>query len=263
MSLEGDYQRRFAGIARLYGVQALSRFAVAKICVIGIGGVGSWVAEGLARSGIGALTLIDLDDVCISNTNRQLPALEGQIGRMKVHAVGERMRAINPEIEVNAIEDFVAEDNFAQYLAGHDYVIDCIDSVKTKAALIAYCRRNKIKIITVGGAGGQIDPTQIKVDDLSKTIQDPLAAKLRNILRRDFGFAKNGKKMGVECVYSTEQLVYPQADGSVCVAKPSVGEGVRLDCAGGFGAVMTVTATFGLVAVSRVLKYLQTKALTQ
>jgi tRNA A37 threonylcarbamoyladenosine dehydratase len=256
VQLSEGYQRRFAGIARLYGAKALTNFAGANVCVVGIGGVGSWVAEGLARSGVGRLTLIDLDDICISNTNRQLPALEGQIGRMKVIAVAERMRAINPDIQINEVEDFVAEDNFAQYLAGHDYVIDCIDSVKTKAALIAYCRRHKIKIIMVGGAGGQIDPTQIKVDDLSKTIQDPLAAKVRNILRRDFNFAKSGKKMGLECVYSTEQLVYPQADGSVCAVKPQAGEGVRLDCAGGFGAAMTVTATFGLVAVSRVLKYL-------
>ncbi|QLG87727.1 tRNA cyclic N6-threonylcarbamoyladenosine(37) synthase TcdA [Chitinibacter bivalviorum] len=256
MEQENNYQRRFAGVARLYGAAGLAKFASAKVCVIGIGGVGSWVAEGLARSGVGGVTLIDLDDICISNTNRQLPALEGQFGRMKVAAVAERLLAINPEIAIRAIEDFVAEENFTQYLNGHDYIIDCIDSVKTKAALIAYCRRNKIKIITVGGAGGQIDPTQIKVDDLSKTIQDPLAAKVRNLLRRDFGFAKNGKKMGVECVYSTEQLMYPQADGSVCAAKPQSGEGVRLDCAGGFGAVMTVTATFGLVAVSRVLKSL-------
>ncbi|WP_228028106.1 tRNA cyclic N6-threonylcarbamoyladenosine(37) synthase TcdA [Chitinibacter fontanus] len=257
--LEDAYLRRFAGIARLYGVKGLSNLHGANVCVVGVGGVGSWVAEALARSGIGRVGLIDLDDVCISNTNRQLPALEGQFGRMKVAAVAERLRAINPDIELRLIEDFVAEDNFGDYLIGYDYVIDCIDSVKTKAAMIAFCRRHKVKIITVGGAGGQIDPTQIKVDDLSKTIQDPLAAKVRNILRRDFGFAKNGKKMGVECVYSTEQLVYPQADGSVCAAKPQAGEGVRLDCASGFGAVMTVTATFGLVAVSRVLKYLAFK----
>ncbi len=251
--LSDDYLRRFAGIGRLYGQAALRRFAQAKVCVIGIGGVGSWAAEALARSGIGQITLIDLDDICVSNTNRQLPALEGQFGRMKVAAVAERLLAINPQLKVRCIEDFIAAQNFAEYLAGHDYVLDCIDSVKTKAALLAYCRRNKLPVITVGGAGGQIDPTQIKVDDLSRTIQDPLAAKVRNLLRREYGFAKNGKKMGVECVYSTEQLMYPQADGSVCAAKPQAGEGVRLDCAGGFGAAMTVTATFGLVAVSRVL----------
>ncbi|QKJ68206.1 tRNA cyclic N6-threonylcarbamoyladenosine(37) synthase TcdA [Deefgea piscis] len=251
------YLRRFAGIARLYGAESLVKFHSARVCVIGVGGVGSWSAEALARSGVGQVTLIDLDDVCISNTNRQLPALTGEFGRMKVAVLAERMLAINPEMNVVQIEDFISTENFAEYLAGKfDFVIDCIDSVKTKAALIAWCRRNKVKLITVGGAGGQIDPTQITVDDLSRTLQDPLASKVRSLLRRDYQFPKQGKKFGIECVYSTEQLVYPQADGSVCAIKPQAGEGVRLDCEGGFGAVMTVTATFGLVAVSRVLKAL-------
>lgn len=257
MEMSDSYRRRFAGIARLYGVVALEKFHAARVCVIGVGGVGSWAGEALARSGIGHVTLIDLDDVCISNTNRQLPALEGQFGRMKVAVLAERMLAINPEIQIQQIEDFIAPENFSEYLAGQfDFVIDAIDSVKTKAALIAWCRRNKMKLITVGGAGGQIDPTQILVDDLSRTIQDPLASKVRSLLRRDYQFPKAGKKFGIECVYSTEQLMYPQVDGSVCAAKPLAGEGVRLDCEGGFGAAMTVTATFGLVAVSRVLKTL-------
>ncbi|WP_250647135.1 tRNA cyclic N6-threonylcarbamoyladenosine(37) synthase TcdA [Deefgea salmonis] len=255
MAMSELYLRRFAGIARLYGANGLMRFNSARVCVIGVGGVGSWAAEALARSGVGQVTLIDLDDVCISNTNRQLPALSGEFGRMKVAVLAERMLAINPEMEIVQIEDFISPENFTEYLAGKfEYVVDCIDSVKTKAALIAWCRRNKVKLITVGGAGGQIDPTQVKVDDLSRTLQDPLASKVRSLLRRDYQFPKQGKKFGIECVYSTEQLVYPQADGSVCAIKPQAGEGVRLDCEGGFGAVMTVTATFGLVAVSRVLK---------
>ncbi|WP_297572815.1 tRNA cyclic N6-threonylcarbamoyladenosine(37) synthase TcdA [uncultured Deefgea sp.] len=255
MAMSELYLRRFAGIARLYGANGLMRFYSARVCVIGVGGVGSWAAEALARSGVGQVTLIDLDDVCISNTNRQLPALSGEFGRMKVAVLADRMLAINPEIDVVQIEDFISTENFTEYLAGKfEYVIDCIDSVKTKAALIAWCRRNKVKLITVGGAGGQIDPTQVKVDDLSRTLQDPLASKVRSLLRREYQFPKQGKKFGIECVYSTEQLVYPQADGSVCAIKPQAGEGVRLDCEGGFGAVMTVTATFGLVAVSRVLK---------
>lgn len=257
MEMSDAYRSRFAGIARLYGLAALEKFYTARVCVIGVGGVGSWAGEALARSGVGQVTLIDLDDVCISNTNRQLPAMEGQFGRMKVVVLAERMLAINPEIQIKQIEDFIAPENFVEYLAGQfDFVIDCIDSVKTKAALIAWCRRNKVKLITVGGAGGQVDPTQILVDDLSRTIQDPLASKVRSLLRRDYQFPKAGKKFGIECVYSTEQLVYPKADGSVCASKPLVGEGVRLDCEGGFGAAMTVTATFGLVAVSRVLKAL-------
>lgn len=257
MSFSDTYRQRFAGIARLYGLKALENFSRARVCVIGVGGVGSWAGEALARSGIGQVTLIDLDDVCISNTNRQLPAMDGQFGRMKVAVLAERMTAINPELKIQQIEDFIAPENFSEYLFDQfDCVIDCIDSVKTKAALIAWCRRNKIKIVTVGGAGGQIDPTQILVDDLSRTIQDPLASKVRSLLRRDYQFPKAGKKFNIECVYSTEQLVYPQSDGSVCAAKPLAGEGVRLDCEGGFGASMPVTATFGLVAVSRVLKHL-------
>lgn len=256
--LDQSYERRFGGIARLYGAAALARFRAAHIAVIGVGGVGSWVAEALARSGVGALTLIDLDDLCVSNTNRQLPALDGQFGRMKVAALAERILAINPECRVNCIEDFIAPENFAEYLGGGlDYVVDAIDSVRTKAALIAWCRDQRLRIITTGGAGGQIDPTQVAVDDLSRTTHDPLASKVRAQLRRQYGFAKAERKMGVDCVYSTEQLVYPQPDGSVCAQKPQAGDGpVRLDCAGGFGASVAVTGTFGFVAAAHVLKNL-------
>ncbi|WP_028455154.1 tRNA cyclic N6-threonylcarbamoyladenosine(37) synthase TcdA [Chitinilyticum litopenaei] len=253
-----SYERRFGGIARLYGADALVRFRRARVAIIGVGGVGSWVAEALARSGIGALTLIDLDDICLSNTNRQLPAHDGNFGRMKVAALAERISAINPECVVHGIEDFIAPDNFAEHLAGElDYVVDAIDSVRTKAALIAWCREHRLKIVTTGGAGGQTDPTQVRVDDLSRTTHDPLASKVRNMLRRDYGFARGDRKMGVDIVYSTEQLRYPQADGSVCAQKPQAGDGpVRLDCAGGFGASVAVTGTFGFVAAAQVLKRL-------
>ncbi len=260
--MDTSFERRFGGIARLYGTAALERFRRAHVCVIGIGGVGTWVVEALARSGIGQLTLIDLDDICVSNTNRQLPAMSGLFGQMKVAAMKERVLAINPECVVNTIEDFVAEDNLEAMLGqGYDYVVDAIDSVKTKAAIIHWCRRRKIPLMVTGGAGGQTDPTQIKIDDLSRTTQDPLAAKVRNILRKDYGFPKPGKKFGVDCVYSTEALVYPQADGSVCGTKPEAGESpVRLDCEGGFGAVTPVTGTFGFVAASRVLRKLADSA---
>lgn len=262
--MDTSYERRFGGIARLYGTAALAHFRQAHVCVVGIGGVGSWVAEALARSGIGQITLIDLDDICVSNTNRQLPALAGQYGSMKVEAMSQRIQAINPECVVHTIEDFVTADNLEATLGrGYDYVVDAIDSVKTKAAMINWCRRHKIPLITTGGAGGQTDPSRIKVDDLSRTTQDPLAAKVRNILRKDYGFAKPGKKFGVECVYSTEPLVYPQLDGSVCAQKPAVGDSpVRLDCESGFGAVTVVTGTFGFVAAGRVLRKLADKANT-
>ena len=246
-------EQRFAGIARLYGQQGLVRLAQAHVAVIGIGGVGSWAAEALARSGVGELTLIDLDEVCVSNTNRQLHALADQIGRSKVQVMAERIAQINPACRVQAIEDFVSPDNLKE-LIHHDldFVVDCIDSLNAKAALVAWCKRAKIGLVVTGGAGGQIDPTQIQRADLSKTFNDPLAARLRARLKRDHGFSKTpGKKMGVCCVFSSEQLRYPKGDGEVCASKQFVGEGVKLDCSGGFGAAMMVTASFGMAAAAR------------
>ena len=237
------WRQRFGGTARLYGEKALQLFADAHICVVGIGGVGSWAAEALARTGIGAITLIDMDDA---------------------EVMAERIRQINPECRVTVVDDFVTPDNVAQYMSvGYSYVIDAIDSVRPKAALIAYCRRNKIPLVTTGGAGGQIDPTQIQVTDLAKTIQDPLA-KLRERLKSDFGVVKNSKgKLGVDCVFSTEALVYPQSDGTVCAMKATAEGPKRMDCASGFGAATMVTATFGFVAVSHALKKMMAKAARQ
>lgn len=248
-------ERRFGGITRLYGREGLERLAAAHVAVVGIGGVGSWAAEALARSGVGEISLFDLDDVCITNTNRQIHALDGAVGRPKVEVMAERIRAINPACRVHAVADFVTRDTMAQYITEQlDAVIDCIDSVTAKTALIAWCKRRKIQIVTTGGAGGQIDPTQIRIADLNKTFNDPLAAKVRSLLRRDYGFSRTpGRTYGVPCVFSTEQLRYPKPDGSVCQAKGFVGEGVKLDCAGGFGAVMMVTASFGMTAAAKVV----------
>lgn len=249
---------RFAGVARLYGDDGLQRLKLAHVAVVGIGGVGSWAAEALARSGVGEITLFDLDDVCVSNTNRQAHALEGQVGRPKVEVMAERLRAINPACTVHAVADFVTRETMAEYITeGLDCVIDCIDSVMAKAALIAWCKRRKIAIVTTGGAGGQIDPTQIQVGDLNKTFNDPLASRVRSTLRRDYNFSRNvSRNYGVPCVFSSEQLRYPKGDGSVCLQKSFVGEGVRLDCSGGFGAVMMVTATFAMVAASKAVEKL-------
>ncbi|CAM7275959.1 tRNA cyclic N6-threonylcarbamoyladenosine(37) synthase TcdA [Morganella morganii] len=262
-SLSDAYLQRFAGIGRLYGQQALRLFARSRFCVVGIGGVGSWAAEALARTGIGAITLIDMDDVCITNTNRQIHAMQGTVGQPKIEVMRERILAINPECEVHCTDDFVTPDNVADMMSpGFDYVIDAIDSVRPKAALLAYCRRNKIPLVTTGGAGGQIDPTQIQVADLAKTLQDPLAAKLRERLKSDYGVRKNGKgRLGIDCVFSTEPLRYPQADGSAaCGMKNSAEGSMRMDCAAGFGAATVVTASFGFVAVSHALKKLVAKA---
>ena len=203
---------RFAGVARLYGDEGLQRLGNAHVAVVGIGGVGSWAAEALARSGVGEITLFDLDDVCVSNTNRQAHALEGQVGRLKVEVMAERLRAINPKITVHAVADFVTRETMAEYITEQmDAVIDCIDSVMAKAALIAWCRRRKIAIVTTGGAGGQIDPTQIQVGDLNKTFNDPLASRVRSTLRRDYNFSRNtSRNYGVPCVFSSEQLRYPK-----------------------------------------------------
>ena len=254
--LSESWQQRFGGISRLYGRPAAQRFANAHFCVVGIGGVGSWAAESLARTGIGKITLIDMDDVCLTNINRQIHALNGSVGIPKIEVMAERIRAINPECEVRCIDDFVTPDNIALLFSEpFDYVIDAIDSIRPKAALVAYCRRNKIPLITTAAAGGQIDPTQIQVADLAKTIQDPLAAKLRERLKRDFKMVKNSKgRLGIDCVFSTEALVYPQADGSVCSNRRTAEGPKRMDCEAGFGSVTMVTASFAMVAVAHALK---------
>ncbi|MCH4292932.1 tRNA cyclic N6-threonylcarbamoyladenosine(37) synthase TcdA [Shewanella sp. 3B26] len=259
--LSEAYLNRFGGIGRLYGQKALTRFHQAHVMVVGIGGVGTWVAESLARSGIGQISLMDLDDICVTNTNRQIHALAGTVGQSKVAVMAERIREINPECQVNELEDFLTTDNLGEYLprdGSIDYVVDCIDAVKPKAALIAWCKRNKIRIVTIGGAGGQMDPSKIQVTDLSRTIQDPLLAKVRNILRREYNFSRNlERKFAIEAVFSTEPLTYPGNDGEVCATKPEGGGSMRMDCSSGFGAVTVVTGTFGFMAVSRVLSKLR------
>ena len=254
-------EARFGGLERLYGQSQLQFLKQVHICVVGIGGVGSWVAEALARSGIGKITLIDLDDVCVTNINRQIHALDNTVGHSKVLAMAERIKLINDQCNVNAVQDFVTPNNVQSHMSAEfDYVIEATDSIKAKASMIYHCKRNKINIITIGGAGGQIDPTQITIGDLAKTTQDPLASKLRNYLRRYHNFSKNPKRrFGIECVYSTEQLRYPQDDGTVCHNKNLSNGSVKLDCNNGFGASVTVTASFGLFAASRVINKLLAK----
>lgn len=251
-----NYEQRFGGIGRLYTPEGLERLRCSHICVIGIGGVGSWAVEALARSGVGKITMIDMDDICVTNINRQIHAMTGEIGKLKTEAMQERIAKINPECVVNVIDDFITPDNIPDYLQqGYDYVIDAIDSVKTKAALIAFCKRNKIKLITTGGAGGQTDPSQIQIADLSKTIQDPLASKVRSLLRKEYNFSQNPKrKFGVDCVFSTQPLIFPKMSEGCEVS-------ATMNCANGFGAVTMVTATFAFFAVSRVIdKLLSAKA---
>ncbi|TRX56557.1 tRNA cyclic N6-threonylcarbamoyladenosine(37) synthase TcdA [Thalassomonas sp. M1454] len=257
-----DYQLRFGGIERLYGVNGAKHIQQAHFCVIGIGGVGSWVAEAFARNGVGQITLIDLDDICITNTNRQIHALADTIGESKVEVMAERIKQINPDCIVNEVEDFITMENLSELITSEfDYVVDAIDSVRVKTALIAHCKRQKLPMVTIGGAGGQIDPTKIEISDLSKTYQDPLLAKVKNQLRRDYNFPRNVKrKFSIDAVFSTEQLIYPKNDGEVCLAKQSNDGAMRLDCSGGFGAATHVTASFAFFAVSKTMtKYIAKK----
>jgi tRNA A37 threonylcarbamoyladenosine dehydratase len=249
-----DSVRRFRGVARVYGQAGAERIADAHVCVIGTGGVGSWTVEALARSGVGRLTLIDLDHVAESNINRQLHALGSTLGRAKVGVLAERVRDINPLCHVNAAEEFLGMDNLDRLLAGNpDYVVDCIDNARVKAGLIAYCRRSRRPLVTVGGAGGQVDPTRIRVSDLARSAQDPLLARVRRRLRQEYGFSRNPRRrFDVPCVWSDEPMLFPEPDGGVCLQRP-VGETRDLSCAGGIGSVVTVTASFGLVAAAHVL----------
>jgi tRNA A37 threonylcarbamoyladenosine dehydratase len=250
---------RFAGIDRLYGVGSAARLARMHVCVVGLGGVGSWTAEALARSGVGRLTLIDADDVCVSNTNRQLHALEGAYGRAKVDVVAERARAINPQLEVDAVAEFLTATNLESLLGrGYDAVVDACDALKIKVDMIAFCRRRKIPIVVSGSAGGRRDPTLITARDLSKTEHDILLGIVRRKLRDDYGWTRNPKRyFGVQAVFSRENVNYPQADGTVCKTRTLDAQGgLKLDCSGGLGAAMHVTATFGMVAAARAIERL-------
>lgn len=247
---------RFAGIDRLYGAGTLPRLARAHVAVVGIGGVGSWVAEALARSGIGRLTLVDGDDVCVSNTNRQVHALDGSFGRAKVAAMAERVHAISPGLDVRAVDAFATPGNLSELLPGDlTYLVDACDAVRSKVAMIATAKRRKLPVITIGAAGGRIDPARIDCRDLAKTVNDPLLAEVRRRLRDEHGWTRNPKRyFGVQAIYSLEQPRYVQPDGSVaCMRDPEAAGPLRLDCAGGFGAAMHVTAGFAMLAVARLV----------
>lgn len=251
-------RERLEGIERLYGLGTLARLARVHVAVVGVGGVGSWAAEALARSGVGRLTLIDADEVCLTNTNRQLHALDGQYGRAKVAVMAERLRAIQPSIQVDAIEQFLTLGNMDTLLGqGFDLVIDACDAFRVKVELIAWCRRRKCPVITCGSAGGRTDPTQIRVRDLSRTEHDAMLSLVRKKLRQDFGFPRNTSRFfSVPAVYSLQNVQYPQADGSVCGQRPVGGDALKLDCGGGLGAATHVTGAFAFAAVAKALEKL-------
>ena len=249
---------RFAGIERLYGAGSVARFAGARVAIVGVGGVGSWAAEALARSGVGSLTLIDADEVCLSNTNRQLHALANTQGKAKVGVMAERLRGISPELEVQAVERFVTPSTLAELLGGgFELVLDACDAFRVKVEMIAWCRRRKQPLIVCGSAGGRTDPTQIRVRDLSRTEHDALLGMVRRKLRQEFGFPSNRDRyFGVPAVYSLQNVRYPQPDGRVCGTRPEGSDSLKLDCGGGLGAATHVTAAFGFAAVGRALEML-------
>jgi tRNA A37 threonylcarbamoyladenosine dehydratase len=248
-----DFETRFGGIARLYGRDGLARLRAAHVAVIGLGGVGTWAAEALARSGVGALTLVDLDDICVTNINRQLHALTDTVGRPKVAVMAERIHAINSDCCVIEEQQFFNASTAAGLLAEkYDFVLDAIDSVTNKVLLLARCREKNQPVIACGGAGGRRDGTQVRLADLAQVTHDRLLAEVRRRLRKEFHFPADAD-MGVECVYSAEPPVFAQPDGSACVGQAAAGTGPRLNCNGGLGSATFVTGAFGFAAAGRVV----------
>lgn len=265
LNTETDFARRFGGVARLYGTEGLARLQTSHICVIGIGGVGSWAAEALARNAVGTITLIDLDHVAESNINRQLHAVDGELGKAKTTAMAERIKRINPAVNIIEIEDFIGAENISQLLNNrYDGIVDCIDDAKAKMALAAYCKQHKIPLVMTGGAGGRLDPTRIQYADLANVTGDRLLAKVRNGLRRDHGFPKgsDSKKaktksllFGITTVYSDEPVIQPDAAACDVDGNHSI---TGLNCAG-YGSSVCVTAPFGFAAVALLLRQILNK----
>ena len=244
-----DYDRRFTGTNKIYVEDNFQQFENSHVMVVGIGGVGSWAVEALARSGVGKLTLIDMDVIVASNINRQLPALTSTFGKAKIEVMAQRCREINPKIQIDLIDDFLTPENVVELLAQRpDMVLDCIDDVKAKLALILHCRFHKIPLIVSGGAGGKLDPLKIRVADLSKTEQDPMLAKIRSQLRAKGICKKPKEKFGILCVYSVDN---PFSNVAACDIDSSAG----LRC-GGYGSAVVVTSSFAMVAVAEGVKKL-------
>jgi tRNA A37 threonylcarbamoyladenosine dehydratase len=261
---EIDFARRFGGVARLYGQAGLTSLQAAHVVVIGVGGVGSWAAEALARNAVGIITLIDLDNIAESNVNRQIHAVDGAFGKAKVSAMRERILSINPQCIVHEIEEFITTENVSILLNFQsDLILDCVDDVNAKIALAVFCKQRQIPLLMAGSAGGRLDSTKIKVLDLAHVTGDRLLAKVRTQLRRDHGFpkaqdtkSKQGKKtqqFGFQCVFSDEAVIKPPSGGEHCEVENTPITG--LNCAG-YGSSVCVTAAFGFAAASVCLRQL-------
>lgn len=248
------YQERFGGIGRLYGRKALDVFNDSHITIVGIGGVGSWVAEALARTGIGKISLVDMDDICLTNTNRQIHALNETVGKSKISTMAKRLKAINPDVVVNERHMFYNENSADAFFSEScSAIVDAIDSVRQKTHLLVEARKRNIPIVTVGGAGGRTDVSHIKVADLSKTRNDRLLMLVRKKLRQSYRFPREGKgKFNIPCVYSDELPSYPQSDGTVCQTREEGTPG-GMNCEVGLGSVTHITASMGFFAAGLVL----------
>jgi len=253
-TLSDNYIHRFSGISRLYGVQGMERLAASHVAIIGLGGVGSWIVEAIARSGVGEITLMDFDDVCASNFNRQIHSLDHTIGKFKVDVMADRVRNINKDCKVHVINDrFCEETAPAFFEANYDYIIDAFDNGPGKAFLANHCRRHKKNLMVLGSVGGKRDPSLIRIDDLSRSKEDSLLSFMRKKLRQDYGFPREKqKKFGIPCVFSTEKYVYFN-EGCIFKDKKPKDALKQLDCATGMGAATYLTGAFGFFAVSKVI----------
>lgn len=245
-------QIRFSGMERLFGEAAFAKLHHAHIAVVGLGGVGSWVVESLVRSGIGALTLIDMDEVCLSNSNRQIQALTSTVGQFKTDVLKQRCLDINPKLKINAITQFVTPETVENFFSEpFDGLVDATDSPKAKCAMALVCKQNKIPMVMVGASGGKNDPLQIVVDDLNQSINDYLLRDVRRRLRTDHGVARSSKNFGIKVVFSREMSLYPDGGGGVCVKK--LAKSAKLDCQSGVGSASFVTGVFGFVAARTII----------
>ena len=253
MAQDADDARRFGGLQRLYGVEPAARIRHAHVAVVGVGGVGSWCAEALARSGVGRLTLIDMDHIAESNVNRQIHALTSTLGQAKIEAMRERIAQIHPGCQVDLVDDFVSPENWPALLAARpDALIDACDQVKAKLAMAVWAMKEKIPFVTVGAAGGKRLAHRVDIDDLAQVTHDPLLAQLRYRLRKHHGAPKQGKRIGVRCVFSREAVAGPDASCAI------EGDG-SLNCHG-YGSLVGVTATFGMCAATEVMNLLSAPA---
>ncbi|MEM1223542.1 MAG: tRNA threonylcarbamoyladenosine dehydratase [Verrucomicrobiota bacterium] len=252
-----DYEVRFGALGRLYGVEGLEAIKAAHVAVIGLGGVGSWVVEALARTGVGKLTLVDMDEICLSNMNRQIHALNDTVGRSKAEILAERVEQIAPECELTVEKCFFTESTSERLLSvDYNYVVDAIDTTRHKCELIDAARKRGISLITCGGAGGRIDPARLRIDDLARSINDPLLLQVRKRLRKEYGFPRlKRQKFKVDCVFSDELPRFPMEDGSVSEER-SAGADYRLNCDQGFGSATFVTGAMGFLAASHLIKKL-------